>query len=314
MHPFAQRVLIEVLIKKFPDLQIFLTTHSNHFLDLTYDFPEYVTIFSFEKSEEAEKFHVKDLSDNTKILDLLGIRNSSVFLSNSVIWTEGVTDRMLLRKLFEINDSFKFKEDYHYTFSEYGGNNLENFDFVNGIGDESDVHVNSLSKTNYVIMDNDGIYDSSKPTVLKNPKYRRRQRVKSVLSEKNVFDSHVEIENLIPYKVWVKVIEKILKKQSGKKIKFKEKYNGKEEIFNKEIEKGKIGKVFKKYLIKEAEDKNVEYYKANNIQCLGLTKKEIMQYVIDVVDEEKISIEEFSETTKKLIDSLGKFIEGANKK
>ena len=66
--------------------------------------------------------------DNVKILDLLGVRNSSVFLSNCVIWTEGVTDRMLLRKLLELFTDFSYLEDRHYSFAEYGGSNLENFD------------------------------------------------------------------------------------------------------------------------------------------------------------------------------------------
>lgn len=126
MHPSIQRILIDTLAK-FPNLQVFLTTHSNHFLDLSYDYPDEIAIFSFEKINETE-FSVKNITENSIIIDLLGVRNSSVFLANCVIWTEGVTDRMLIRKLLELT-KFNFKEDFHYAFAEYGGNNLDNFEY-----------------------------------------------------------------------------------------------------------------------------------------------------------------------------------------
>jgi predicted ATP-dependent endonuclease of OLD family len=127
MHPSIQRILIDTLVK-FPNLQVFLTTHSNHFLDLSYDYPSDIGIFSFEKIDEDDEFYIKNITDNSSIIDLLGVRSSSVFLANSVIWTEGVTDRMLIRKLLELAE-FNFKEDYHYALSEYGGNNLDNFNY-----------------------------------------------------------------------------------------------------------------------------------------------------------------------------------------
>jgi AAA15 family ATPase/GTPase len=314
LHPSAQRILIETLIAKFSKLQIFLTTHSNHFLDLTYDYPNDVSIFSFEE-KGSEKFYINDVGGNSKILDLLGIRNSSVFLSNCVIWTEGVTDRMFLRKLFEIKNNFGFKEDFHYTFAEYGGGNMENFDFVNSENGENKVNVSSLSKVNYIIADNDDIRDSTKSSVQKNPKYIRRQKIRSILGDKSFFDSHIEIENLIPFKIWVDAIGKLLKNEPTKKIKLKNGFETMEKKFNSDLNRSKIGTILKKYLIEKQNplDKLKYYDNNSNIQCLGSSKKKIMEYIIGSIDKLGLSLDEFPIVTQDLINALNEFIKAANK-
>lgn len=304
MHPSIQRILIETLINKFKNLQIFITTHSNHFLDLTYDYPDDVAIFSFEE-EEKEKFIIKNVTNNAKILDLLGIRNSSVFLSNCIVWTEGVTDRMLLRKLLEL-EKILYKEDYHYAFAEYGGSNLENFNFAPNDNSNS-VNVESITKNNYLIIDNDDI------KTITNPKYIRRKNLKSILGEDMVFDQHIEIENLIPYKVWEKVIEQLLKNKSEKRIKLKDKKVEFEKKFNDSLNKIKIGILLKKYLIEpKVAGEASNYFKNNNIQCLGEDKKTIMTLVIKVIDDLSLSLDNFPQQAKDLIVSILAFVKNNN--
>ncbi len=310
MHPSIQRVLIEKLTTKFDKLQIFLTTHSNHFLDLTYDYPDDVAIFSFEKISN-EKFNIKNIVNNSIILDLLGIRNSSVFLSNCVIWTEGVTDRMFLRKLLEIKN-IKYKEDYHYSFAEYGGSNLENFDFIDMDTPEG-VNIQAITKRNYLIVDNDNIKGNTQRG-RKNLKYIRRQKIKAVLGGANFFDSHIEIENLVPYKVWSEVINNLLKDKPDKIINLKRAKDNDEINFNKNLKNKKIGHLIKKYLI-EIKDGNIpKYFNDNSIQCLGETKKEIMKYVCRALDKLKLQFSDFPRETQKLINSLNNFIKISNTK
>lgn len=309
MHPSAQRVLIEVLIKEFPNLQVFLTTHSNHFLDLSYDYPGDVSIFSFEKDKEKEEFTIKNLNDNTEILNLLGIRNSSVFLSNCVLWTEGVTDRMFLRKLISLDPIFNFKEDFHYAFAEYGGANLENFDFAATSGSESNkVQVNkSINRRNMIIIDNDLAKQDSE-------KYKRRKNIRKVMGNDHVFDGHVEIENLIPFKIWVKVVEKLLLEKPSKSIKIRDEFMKNENHFNTFLVKTKIGKLIKQYIIGiVSKDYVPQYFDSDSITCLGEDKKYIMQKVIEVIDEEKISLEDFPKLTIGLLEQMKLFISRSNK-
>lgn len=309
MHPSMQRILIETLATKFDKLQVFLTTHSNHFLDLTYDYPDDVSVFSFEESNE--KFYIKNVTSNTKILDLLGVRNSSVFLSNCVIWTEGVTDRMLIRRLLEFKN-ISFKEDYHYTFAEYGGSNLENFDFSDGEIPDA-LKVLSISKTNYLVADNDNIKGDTEEE-RRNPKYIRRRNIEKLLGKKHFFDGHIEIENLIPYKIWYKVVEKILKDKPGKEITLREFSEDNEKSFNEKLTKNKIGALFREYLVQSKNTKVPGYISKNDIQCLGEDKKMIMKYVIDEIEESNIKLVDFPKEAHNLINSIADFIQFSNER
>ena len=106
LHPGLQRKLIETLLneKGFEKFQYYITTHSNHFLDTTFDFSK-ISIYSLRKKfqdeaneEEIANFSIENLSSGDKSsLELLGVRNSSVFLSNCTIWVEGITDRMYFK-------------------------------------------------------------------------------------------------------------------------------------------------------------------------------------------------------------------------
>src|SRR5205807_682440 len=101
MHPGMQRAFLKLITSdKFANHQYFLTTHSNHFLDLTQDFDN-VSIYTVQKqiavTDKKEKdatFHIQNVSnEDRRCLEFLGVRNSSVFLSNCTIWVEGITDR-----------------------------------------------------------------------------------------------------------------------------------------------------------------------------------------------------------------------------
>ncbi len=133
LHPGMQRKILQTYCEKFPKTQFFLTTHSNHLLDLTLDFDEKVSIYSFNKNEK-QKFEIENISPNKEILEILGVRNSSVFLSNCIIWVEGISDRIYLKKYLELyqkipEEKLIFEEDKHFTILEYGGGNITHFNF-----------------------------------------------------------------------------------------------------------------------------------------------------------------------------------------
>jgi hypothetical protein len=97
MHPSLQRSFLEVL-SEFKQHQYFLTSHSNHLLDMTLDFAG-TSVFHFSKIEDEQvRFQIRVASSRDhKILLDLGVRNSSVFLTNATLWIEGITDRFTSR-------------------------------------------------------------------------------------------------------------------------------------------------------------------------------------------------------------------------
>lgn len=188
LHPGLQRKLIDTFNdERFANYQFFITTHSNHFLDVTLDYSN-VSVFSLRKKlddgdddEKNAQFMIDNVSyGNTDTLELLGIRNSSVFLSNCTIWIEGVTDRHYIKKYFDIyqnhlkmrvksymkenpEEDFNFigfREDYHFSYVEYAGNNITHWSFLD---DESEldntarINVERLCGKVFLIADRDNL-------------------------------------------------------------------------------------------------------------------------------------------------------------
>ena len=125
MHPSLQRTFLEVLKTYHRKMghQFFMTTHSNHLLDLLED-NELVSIFSFseiadqtlatadlpqvdsaansQSSKPKPSFRIRpSILRDRQILLELGVRPSATFLANATIWVEGVSDCAYLRAYME---------------------------------------------------------------------------------------------------------------------------------------------------------------------------------------------------------------------
>lgn len=164
LHPGLQRIMLETMLThpvlREKNLRIFMTTHSNHLVDLSIRNYEDVSIFVFEKfmnkeaGTEAEHFLVRS-ANNARMhaVASLGALNSSVLMANCSVWIEGVTDRKYIRAYLDAywksdeyrnkNDSsaaVPFREDIHFAFFEYAGSNLAHYVFDNGsASDDPDV-------------------------------------------------------------------------------------------------------------------------------------------------------------------------------
>jgi len=138
LHPGMQRLFFEQisfnkdLTKK--KLTYFISTHSNHLLDLTLENDD-VSIYSFNPIIENgnKKIIIKNVDfGNTELLRDLGVNNTSVFLANSSIWVEGISDRNYIKSFLkaycdDVEGRVYPKEDIYFTFFEYAGGNIEHY-------------------------------------------------------------------------------------------------------------------------------------------------------------------------------------------
>ena len=208
MHPSFQRAFLEVLCEH-DQHQYFITSHSNHFLDMTLDF-ENISVFHFSKEKEVVEgkpnFKVRTTStrDHRLLFDL-GVKNSSVFLSNSTIWVEGIADRFYLRaymkkyieELKDDNPNKKifssFREDYHYSFVEYQGANLTHWNFDQDNENSDNILATSICGNVFLIADGD---------ISNKGKGDREDIYKKMLGDEQFHKLPAkEIENLIPEKI-----------------------------------------------------------------------------------------------------------------
>lgn len=203
LHPGYQRKLIQILQSDiFQNHQFFITTHSNHFVDSCFDYSN-ISIYKFININKTNNtFQVINTSPNDiELLQLLGVNNSSVFLSNCTIWVEGISDKILISKYLDVyfksKGISKYKEDINYSFVEYGGNNITHWSFI---PTEEIATINSSGITNrcFIVCDNDN--DSER-------KQERKKKLCCIFGENNYCELTVrEIENTISRKVLEKTL------------------------------------------------------------------------------------------------------------
>jgi len=223
LHPGMQRAFIEAL-NNFPKAQIFIATHSNHFLDMTLEVGNKISVYSFNKKlpkhddqeKEADILVQIVTSPDSGVLELIGVKNSSVFLSNCTIWVEGITDRFYIRKYLELyqhDHANKFKEDIHFSFVEYGGGNITHWSFLDN-RDENPMHkninVDRICGKLFLITDKDG-----------EDKNERHKKLQEKLKDRYVCLEAKEIENLLTPDIIKKTVEVFEKNAGNTDVKYK---------------------------------------------------------------------------------------------
>ncbi|MEW7306392.1 AAA family ATPase [Elizabethkingia anophelis] len=280
LHPGMQRLFLEQiksnsdLVKK--NLTYFISTHSNHFLDLTLE-KNNISIYSFYSKVEDDgekRLIIKNAnSGDNEILKNIGVNNSSVFMANSSIWVEGISDRIYIRAFLKSYCEYKRvkfpKEDIDFAFFEYAGSNIDHYFFSN-IDDSSmqdmiisDVKAMALSNRIFLLADS----DNARANTSKGRRIAKIESAKSLNFEPKIIRDYREIENFIPNEVWKEVLihlcNKSLVKSNGDEIRgkiskalddikaesYKKKYVG--EFLNAIREH--IGKISSSYILNSSE-------------------------------------------------------------
>ena len=236
MHPSLQRTFLEVLKTYHRKMghQFFITTHSNHLLDLLED-NELVSIFSFseiadmapaptdpsqadsgsnpQQSKPKPSFRIRpsNLRDRQTLLEL-GVRPSATFLANATIWVEGVSDCAYLRAYMEAFVYYlkvqgkdwgerlaqrleQYKEDRHYAFVEYSGSNFEHYSFKDKGEDSEQAEVKSNEVTNVTNLCATALVIADGDI---HDKGDRKESFAAQLGDRFILLPGKEIENMIP--------------------------------------------------------------------------------------------------------------------
>ncbi|WP_330442989.1 AAA family ATPase [Flavobacterium sp. C4GT6] len=226
LHPGMQRLFLEQiatnpeLLKK--KLTYIISTHSNHFLDLTLE-KDNVSIYSFAPKQSVKgkdnQFIIKNVNrGDNELLKHLGVNNSSVFLANCSIWVEGVSDRNYIKAFLrsyidylaknEDEEYKSLKEDIDYTFFEYAGSNIEHYLFENEINKEDEEvinkEINALALSNKIFLLADS--DNAKKTTKKGVRLKKLEDLATDNLKPHIIWEVREIENLLTNKVWEKVL------------------------------------------------------------------------------------------------------------
>lgn len=225
LHPGMQRLFLEQitsnkdLISK--KLKYIISTHSNHFLDLTIEKND-VSIYLFsQRSNELndKQFTIKNVNrGNNLLLHELGVNNSSVFMANCSIWIEGISDRNYIKTFLKSytnyllkNDKKKYvniKEDIDFAFFEYAGSNIDHYIFDDKVEKEdidivlNDITALAISNKIFLLADS----DASKKSSAKGIRLKRLEEAQTDnFIPKIVWDIR-EVENLLTNEMWKQIL------------------------------------------------------------------------------------------------------------
>lgn len=133
LHPTVQRRLLQQLLDR--EGYSVVTTHSNHVLDVRDDRIAYFRTYRVNpRSCSVERFQS---NRRYKALWDLGVRPSSLFESNALVWVEGPSDAIYIRRWLELHgEGKKLVEGVDYSFAYHAGSLLRSF-YVDWGGDGS---------------------------------------------------------------------------------------------------------------------------------------------------------------------------------
>jgi hypothetical protein len=206
LHPALLRRLFRFLEEYAirEDTTIFLTTHSSTALDL------------FGVSENAQIIHVRHDGesavtksvaahfDQLGVLTELGAKPSDLLQSNGILWVEGPSDCIYLKRWLDLFSEGKFRDGRDYLCAFYGGALLARTQFKSPKDADAElVNLFQLNPNVVVICDGDRTSEHSP----------LKPRVERILDEvRNIPDAHIwvtaakEIENYIPGVVLEKAV------------------------------------------------------------------------------------------------------------
>lgn len=212
LHPAMQRKLFDYIydFAVENDIYVFITTHSHVAINTFFDKEKACIYHVVKERESANLKRIESYIDKTEILDDLDIKASDILQANGIIWVEGPSDRIYIKKWLEIFCNNQFEEGKHYQFLYYGGRLLSQY----SAEEETDlISIITTNRNAAIVIDSD---KRNQATPLNDTK----KRVISEFDRLGMFSwvtKGKEIENYIP--------KEAIELMSGKEIRKKcEKY------------------------------------------------------------------------------------------
>ncbi len=202
LHPALQRAFFKYLLED-KDNKYVIATHSNSMIGTG----DAVEIIHVSKDDLASISHVLDSKKElTDMLEDIGVKPSDLYLANYIIWVEGPSDRIYLKKYLSLLRP-DLRENEHFVFMFYGGyGHLKHI----SVADETDVNGDDIDLINLLSINPRCavIIDSDKKAA-KAEIDKIRKRIKQEFDDKGLkcwITKKRTIENYIPVAVFEEIL------------------------------------------------------------------------------------------------------------
>lgn len=154
LHPALQRRLFEYIYDYAitNDIIVFLTTHSHIAINAFFDKDNASIYHVIKENGLAEIKRIESYIDKTEILDDLDVKASDILQSNGIIWVEGPSDRIYIKRWLELFTPNEYEEGKHYQFLYYGGRLLSQY----SAKEETDlINIITTNRNAAIVIDSD---------------------------------------------------------------------------------------------------------------------------------------------------------------
>jgi putative ATP-dependent endonuclease of OLD family len=222
LHPALLRRLLDFLAeeREKKGFTLIVTTHSPISIDWSTRREDSQIVHVQHDGVSATTRTAREYLHNKEIIEDLDIRASDLLQANGIIWVEGPSDRIYLKRWIDLVTGGKLKEGTHYTIMFYGGKLLSHLEAVPP--DESDklISLFSINRNGAIVIDSDrrlnGASGKGRPRSHLNATKRRIREEMERMSGFVWITEGKEIENYIPIDVLQKIFGKKIPKSVSK--------------------------------------------------------------------------------------------------
>lgn len=196
LHPALQRRLFDFIYDYAVTNKtyIFLTTHSHVAINMFFG-KEHTALYHVIKEGHASEIKpIENYLDKVEILDDLDVKASDLLQANGIIWVEGPSDRVYIKRWLEVFGGNDIQEGRDYQFAYYGGRLLSHYSAEDEAKDL--INILLINRNSAIVMDSD---KRSQATSINETK----KRVAKEFADKHLFSwttKGKEIENYLSYK------------------------------------------------------------------------------------------------------------------
>ena len=194
LHPEIQRRLLNYIYDfiKEHDSIAFITSHSHVAINCFYNKVDASLYHIYKKNDGCSIIEpIENDADKVSILNDLGVMASDIFQTNGIVWVEGPSDRVYIKKWLNVKYP-DLHENEDYTFLYYGGKNLAHFT-ANSEQENGLINILLTNRNGLIVMDHD---ENSLNDEVRNTK----QRIKDEFESRNMYvwiTQGKEIENYL---------------------------------------------------------------------------------------------------------------------
>jgi hypothetical protein len=157
LHPALLRRLLDYLdnTARDRDFSLIVTTHSPPAIDWASRRTDTSLFHVIRGGDGAVVTAVKEYGATRRLLDDLDVRASEILQANGVIWVEGPTERIYLKKWIDLAADNALIEGQHYTIMFYGGRLLSHLSVAAPSEAGALIHLLRMNRNLALIMDSD---------------------------------------------------------------------------------------------------------------------------------------------------------------